>query len=317
VFSDLLHVSITNKTTHAHVDTFVFDIDKYQCWRYSNCPFTCYFNSPFSPHELYAGAEITSGKVAELSHTIDTDNGYDQDVAASAADGTAVIPVVEFPYHRFAHGFYRIVDLYLGYALEGEAYATVTINPTGNDNSVAYTAVEPGPDGNDITITYVVSGNSTPLSVAVVGTAITVNVATNGGGTATSTAAEVITAVNASATAAALVTAAASGTVTGVVAAVSATNLAGATALLVQFTVDPDPGTPANGVYADYDDGDEYVLPIDLHGTEHEGYHWRKIPVRLEGAGIGAKVTQVDASTATRIYALGASVIQRQGWEQG
>lgn len=317
VFSDLLHVSITNISTHTHIDTFVFDIDKYQCWRYSNTPFTCYFENPFSPHQLYAGAEINQGKVAELSHTIDEDTGYDQDVEASPADGTAIEPVVEFPYHRFAHGFYRIVDLYLGYALEGEAYATVTINPTGADNSVAYTAVEPGPNGNDITITYTVSGNDTPLSVDVTGTAITVNVATDGGGSATSTAAQVITAVNDDAEAAALVTAAASGTVTGTVAAVSATNLAGAPALLVQFSVDPDPILPANGAYADYDDGDEYVLPVDIHGTEHEGYHWRRIPVRLEGAGVGVKVTQVDASTATRIYALGASVIQRQGWEQG
>jgi predicted phage tail protein len=97
--------------------------------------------------------------------------------------------------------------------------ASVTINPTGNDNSVEYTADTKGTAGNGITIQYAISGSgSTVLSVAVTGTAILVTAGS------ACVASAVITAVNANAAAAALVTAAASGTVTGVIAAVAAKN---------------------------------------------------------------------------------------------
>ena len=210
VYSDILHVSITNKTSHAHVATFCFDIDKQVAWRYTNTPFTSYFWNPFDPHELYATAEITSGKVAELSHTLDSDSGYDQDVAGSASNGTAVLPVVEFPYHRFSQGAYRIVDVYVGYELDA----------------------------------------------------------------------------------------------------------ADTTYLDVDFTTDPTPLTPDAPAYSDYADGDQKLYPFDIHGSSDDGYHWRRVPVRLEGAGLGVKITQVGASAATRIYSLGATVIPREGWEQ-
>ncbi len=60
---------------------------------------------------------------------------------------------------------------------------------------VDYTARTVGDAGNDITIELAVAGLNTPLSVAVVGTAVTVNLATDGGGAATSTAQEVIDAI--------------------------------------------------------------------------------------------------------------------------
>jgi hypothetical protein len=53
-------------------------------------------------------------------------------------------------------------------------------------------------------VKIVVSGNNTPLSVSVVGAVLTINSATNVGGTATSTAAQIVAAVNASPTAFAL-----------------------------------------------------------------------------------------------------------------
>jgi hypothetical protein len=100
--------------------------------------------------------------------------------------------------------------------------------------------VDAGTAGNDITVAYVDPGTpSEALSVAVTGTDIVVNLATDGGSSITSTAAQVIAAVNASPTASALVTATASGTVTGVVAAVTATNLTGgesATSSLNSYT---------------------------------------------------------------------------------
>lgn len=79
----------------------------------------------------------------------------------------------------------------------------------------------------DLKIAYVVAGNNTPLSVAVATvsgiTTITVNVATNGGGAATSTASQVKAAVDASMAASALVTDTLDGDGTGVVSAFAAT----------------------------------------------------------------------------------------------
>ena len=98
----------------------------------------------------------------------------------------------------------------------------------GTSNSaVTFDANTPGAGGNAITVAIVVAGANTPLSVTVAGSAITINSATNGSSTATSTSAQVAAAVNANTAAAALVTAVAGGTGAGVVAAASATNLAG------------------------------------------------------------------------------------------
>jgi hypothetical protein len=100
--------------------------------------------------------------------------------------------------------------------------ATITIDPTGADNSILYTADTKGAAGNGISVQYAISGSgSTVLSVAVTGNAILVTAGS------ACVASAVITAVNADATAAALVTASASGTVTGVIAAVAVTNLTG------------------------------------------------------------------------------------------
>lgn len=87
---------------------------------------------------------------------------------------------------------------------EGRIDDHATLLSTGGTGKVYYRSVET--DVTDITVTHVVSGNNTPLSVAVVGSDITVNLATDGGGLATSTAANVVTALTASAPASALVT---------------------------------------------------------------------------------------------------------------
>jgi hypothetical protein len=96
------------------------------------------------------------------------------------------------------------------------------VSPNGD---VLYKAVAPNSTGTAITVRHVVAGLGTALSVSVVGTAITVNSATDGGGLVTSTAADVAAAILASAPASALVTATAQGTGLGLIAAVVATNL--------------------------------------------------------------------------------------------
>lgn len=62
-------------------------------------------------------------------------------------------------------------------------------------------------NGTDASVEIIVSGSSTPLSITDSGTKITINSATNVGGTATSTASAIVTAFNLDAEAAALFTA--------------------------------------------------------------------------------------------------------------
>lgn len=65
---------------------------------------------------------------------------------------------------------------------------------TSNSQLKLYWAVG-GTAGNSKTCSIVVSGNSTPLSVVVTTSAVTINSATNGGGSATSTVNDIITAL--------------------------------------------------------------------------------------------------------------------------
>lgn len=92
---------------------------------------------------------------------------------------------------------------------------------------LTYTADAYGTSGNSITITYTdPGGNNQPIAVSVIGNAISVSLATNGGGTITSTATQVKAAVDGSAPAAALVDVAISGTAGTVQTAQSSTPLA-------------------------------------------------------------------------------------------
>lgn len=112
--------------------------------------------------------------------------------------------------------------------------ASLTTALAGTNNDLTFTAKAGAPSyaaGNSVRVRYVVAGASTPLTVSVSGSDITVNVATNGASAATSTGSQVRDAVNGSAPAAALVTAAnATGNDgTGVVTALAFTSLTGGT----------------------------------------------------------------------------------------
>lgn len=78
-------------------------------------------------------------------------------------------------------------------------------------STVTVTSTTSGASGEAKSIKFLKAGNSTPLAVSVSGNEITVNLATDGIGLVTSTAAQVVTAINASGPAAALVTASGSG----------------------------------------------------------------------------------------------------------
>lgn len=103
--------------------------------------------------------------------------------------------------------------------------ATLTV---GN---IVYTARNGGTAGNSVTITVVDSAsNNVALSIGVASSAITVNLATDGASAPTSTGAQVLAALQASAAAMALVTVAGTGTMSTVQAAATVANLAGGAA---------------------------------------------------------------------------------------
>lgn len=108
------------------------------------------------------------------------------------------------------------------------SFTTACANPNSN---LVWTARKGGTAGNSITLVYVVSGTNTPLSVSVATNDITVNVGTDGGGLAASTAQQVLDAVIASSAVSALVSVAlkAGDTGAGVVAAFTVQSLAGGT----------------------------------------------------------------------------------------
>lgn len=95
----------------------------------------------------------------------------------------------------------------------------------GTNQRITWTAVNTGLDTNNITVELFVSGTNTPLSVSVVGQAITVNLATDGSGVATSMPADVVTAIANDAAASALVTASQVNTTPVALTAVAPTNL--------------------------------------------------------------------------------------------
>lgn len=114
--------------------------------------------------------------------------------------------------------------------LAGNVAATLTTALTGANNDLVFTAKVGGAGGNAITVAYVdPSGNNQALAVTVAELAISVSLATGAGGAITSTASQILAAINADATAKMLVTAslAAGNDGSGVVIAMAATNLAG------------------------------------------------------------------------------------------
>jgi hypothetical protein len=111
-----------------------------------------------------------------------------------------------------------------------DTVATLTTTLTGTNNDLKYTSKAASASGNSIRVRYVdPGGNNAALGVTVSTNDITVNLATDGSGAITSTAAQVKTAVDGSAPAAALVSVAnATGNDgTGVVTALAFTALSG------------------------------------------------------------------------------------------
>jgi hypothetical protein len=116
------------------------------------------------------------------------------------------------------------IVLYVDVAEGDEASLTIGTTTAG----VVYTANRGGDEGNNIRVAHVEgTGNNAPLSVDVIGSDITVTLATDGTGTANSTANAVIAAVNNDPEASALVTASPLSTGAGVAAEAALAALSG------------------------------------------------------------------------------------------
>jgi hypothetical protein len=114
---------------------------------------------------------------------------------------------------------------FISFPVDGVGAAAITTACVNSDSNITYTAKTVGPNGTSIRVRYVVAGNNTDLSVSVSGNDITVNVATNAGGSPTSTATLIKAAVDGNGPASALVSTALVGTGAGVVNAFGYTNL--------------------------------------------------------------------------------------------
>lgn len=120
----------------------------------------------------------------------------------------------------------RLVERMQHYVFPGSVNAAAFLSEsTPEGGIITFTANQTGVAGNAITVALVIAGNNTPFSVVVVGTAITINAATNAGGFPTQSYPVIAAGVNGTPAAAALVTS--FGGSGAAIAAFGATNLAG------------------------------------------------------------------------------------------
>jgi hypothetical protein len=105
--------------------------------------------------------------------------------------------------------------------------ATLTSDMTNENADITLTAVDFGAGGNSISVVYINPGAEAALSVTVAGNAITVNLASSADPAITSTAAQVVEAINEHAEASLLVLATYEGSGAGVVNAKSVASLTG------------------------------------------------------------------------------------------
>ena len=178
--------------------------------------------------------------------------------------------------------------------------AALTTAQTGTHNDLVFTAVNAGPEGNSIQIEYLEPGGDNALSVTVEGQKIIVSLATTGGAS-TSTAADVMTAVQSHAVASKMVSVdnATSNDGTGIIStALSATNLTGGTfgpAQPSQTAGDVTNGmvvTPNNGLV---------LLEVKNDDLSSQTVTF-KAPAFLVQAGQAADRAEAVAAGATRLF---------------
>ncbi|MBW2061043.1 MAG: flagellar hook-associated protein FlgL [Deltaproteobacteria bacterium] len=168
-----------------------------------------------------AGAIVSTA--AEVMNAINTDPSASALVTASLApgsDGSGVVSDMSGVPRNLSRGF--------SYASLTTNFASLTTSLADANDDLRLTAQNAGESGNDIRIRYVDPGASgQSLTIAVDGNDITVNLATDGTGAITTTATQVMNAINGDPEASALVSADLAGTDdgSGVVTAMGFTSL--------------------------------------------------------------------------------------------
>lgn len=176
-----------------------------------------------------ATGTITS-TAADVKAAIEADTVASSMIDVELADGSTGAGVVSAESVTLTGGEVALSREYIiDITTEGAVGpATLDTALAGADNDIRYTAVADDVAGNSISVEYVDPGAlSQPLSVSVEGRKITVSLATDGAGVITSTAADIMAAVNADTDASALVSAdlAPDNDGTGVVTAMAETDL--------------------------------------------------------------------------------------------
>ena len=171
--------------------------------------------------------------------------------------------------------------------LDESVGSTLTVDCTNTDSDIIFTAVNGGAAGNDISIEYTDSGVlNQELSIEVIGTAITVNPATDTNGFITSTANEIGAEIAANSAAAALVTAAASVTGEGGVGITAQRIVIGGAANSdITFTA-VNGGAAGNNISIEYVDPGVASQPLEIVVDDSDPDNITiKVNLATEGAG--------------------------------
>lgn len=176
--------------------------------------------------------------------------------------------------------------------------ASLTTSLTGTNNDLVYTAAVGGPGGNSIRVQYIdPAAPSISLSVAVQGWDILVTLATSGASAITSTASQVMTAVQRAASSLVTVANATSNDGTGVVTALSITNLTGGS-----LATTPPAQVNGDSVNGHYFTGNDGLVELEVvssdAGTQTVSVDYS--PQYAPITDIAAEVVSIPAG-ATRI----------------
>lgn len=175
--------------------------------------------------------------------------------------------------------------------------ATLTTSLAGSNNDLVFTAKEGGQWGNSIQVEYLNPGGTNALAISVLGYVISVSLATSGG-SITSTASEVKTALDADTSVRKLITTALAGSNdgTGVVTALTATALSGGTWSVLQPSLTN--GDATNDHYFTGNDG-QMVIEVVSSDAGSQTVTIKRSPVFRAGTPLTDEVVSVAAG-ATR-----------------
>jgi hypothetical protein len=185
-------------------------------------------------------------------------------------------------------------------------------NLTGANNDLLFTSTSSGVGISTTRVAYVVAGLNTTLSVGVSGSDITVNLATDGAGASTSTASQVLSALNGSAAALALVTPALLGgnDGTGIVTALAFTNLATTTFNAVQFGENSSTGGTKNIAANDSLVVNNTMVLMDGTVNQSAIPAAGSIQAKFTGAAIDQRATADGGTAQIVVNGTGAQTIQ-------